>query len=116
MRHCADLVTSTERQEPIQKCFKSLEYISKFVIQSRLLFSRATGGQNEDSFRVDVHLVFNSFNKMLSTAGASAGKSSTSLEAVVPTQVIFLEHISHVYPHILRELPVLDLAKLVTLM
>ena len=45
VRHCADLVTSTERQEPIQKCFRSLEYIFKFVIQSRSLFSRATGGK-----------------------------------------------------------------------
>ena len=57
----------TERQEPIQKCFKSLEYIAKFVIQSRHLFSRATGGHSEDSFVVDIHLVFNSVNKMMSS-------------------------------------------------
>ena len=31
-------------------------------------------------------------------------------------QVVFLEHISTVYPHLLRELAVLDMAKLVTLM
>ena len=68
VRHCADLSTSTDYQEPIQKCFRSLEFISKFVIQSRILFSRATGGQNEDSFRIDVHLLFNSFNKMLAAA------------------------------------------------
>ena len=46
MRHCADLVTSTERQEPIQKCFRSLEFIFKFIIQSRQLFARATQGNN----------------------------------------------------------------------
>ena len=40
VRHCCDLVPQTERQEPIQKCFKSLEYIAKFVIQSRKLFSQ----------------------------------------------------------------------------
>ena len=46
VRHCADLVTSTERQEPIQKCFRSLEFIFKFIIQSRQLFARATQGNN----------------------------------------------------------------------
>ena len=46
VRHCADLVTSTERQEPIQKCFRSLEFIFKFIIQSRQLFARATQGNS----------------------------------------------------------------------
>lgn len=106
VRHCADLVTSTERQEPIQKCFRSLEFISKFIVQSRQLFSRATQGQNEDGFRMDVHLVFNSFNKML----------SISYETVLPAQILFLEHISATFPHFLRQMPTLDLAKLITLM
>lgn len=106
VRHCADLVTSTERQEPIQKCFRSLEFIAKFIIQSRQLFARATQGQNEDGFRMDVHLVFNSFNKML----------SVSYDTVLPAQTIFLNHISTVYPHLLRELVTLDMAKLITLM
>lgn len=77
IQHCAELVMSTERQEPIQKCFRSLEYIFKFVIQSRLLFSRATGGQFEDSFRYDVHRVFASLDKML----------CSSFEMILPTQV-----------------------------
>ncbi|XP_040570903.1 dedicator of cytokinesis protein 3 isoform X3 [Lepeophtheirus salmonis] len=106
VRHCADLVMSTDKQEPIQKCFKALEYISKFVVQSRILFARATGGENEDSFRVDVHLLFNSFNNMM---------SSTS-PTVLPSQVIFLKHISSVYAHFLQILPVVDIARLVTLL
>jgi len=68
---------STDRQEPIQKCFSSLEYIFKFVIQSRLLFARATGGQFGDSFRQDVHRVFASLDKML----------CISFEIILPTQV-----------------------------
>ena len=55
---------------------------------------------------MDVHLVFNSFNKML----------SISYEIVYPAQALFLEHISSTYPYLLRELATLDLAKLVTLM
>ena len=44
--HCADCcpVTSIERQEPIQKCFRALEFIAKFIIHSRQLFARATQG------------------------------------------------------------------------
>ena len=63
-------------------------------------------GQNEDGFRMDVHLVFNSFNKMLSIC----------YETILPAQTLFLEHISAVYSHFLQALPTLDLAKLITLM
>ena len=48
---------------------------------------------------MDVHLVFNSFNKML----------SISYEIVYPAQALFLEHISSTYPYLLRELATLDL-------
>lgn len=77
IQHCADRVNATDKQEPIKKCFRSLEYIFKFIIESRLLFARATGGQFEDSFRVDVLTVFNVFNKML----------THSNEVILPTQV-----------------------------
>lgn len=77
MQHCADWVSSTDKQEPIQKCFRSLEYIFKFIIQSRLLFSRATGGQYEDSFKKDLYNVFTALNKML----------AMSSDIILPTQV-----------------------------
>lgn len=65
VQHCADWIQSFDKQEPIQKCFRSLEYIFKLIIQSRLLFSRATCGQYEDSFRKDLYSVFSSLNNML---------------------------------------------------
>jgi dedicator of cytokinesis protein 3 len=77
VQHCADWATSTDRQEPIQKTFRSLEYIFKFIIQSRILFSRATGGQYEDSFKRDLLCVFASINKMLGQTG----------DVILPTQV-----------------------------
>ena len=55
---------------------------------------------------MDVHLVFNSFNKML----------SITYDTVLPAQTLFLEHISTTFPHFLRQMPTLDLAKLITLM
>ena len=65
VKHLADLCPQTEKQEPIMRCFRSLEYIFKFSIQSRLLFVRATGGTNEDSFRTDVTNLFESFAYLL---------------------------------------------------
>jgi hypothetical protein len=77
VQHCADWMSSTDKQEPIQKCFRSLEYIFKFIIQSRLLFARATGGQYEDSFKKDLYNVFTALNKML----------AMSSDVILPTQV-----------------------------
>ncbi|CAB0010662.1 unnamed protein product [Nesidiocoris tenuis] len=65
VQHCADWVEATEKQEPILKCFRSLESIFKFIVESRLLFARATQGQYEESFNRDLYSVVDSLNKVL---------------------------------------------------
>lgn len=70
------------------RCFRSLEYIFKFIIQSRLLFARATGGQNEDSFRVDVDSLVDSFARML----------SMNLDNIEASQVSIVSEIILKYP------------------
>ena len=105
VRHCADMVPKAERQDPIRKCFQSLHHVFRFIVTSRQLFSRAMGVQSEDSFRVEIHLLFNSFNKML----------SYNTETVLSTQVAFLLNLSSVYPSLLEVIPVIDVSKLVTL-
>ncbi|KAJ8929040.1 hypothetical protein NQ314_018309 [Rhamnusium bicolor] len=102
VQHCADWVVSFEKQEPIQKCFKSLEYIFKLIIQSRLLFSRATGGHFEDSFRRDLFGVFASLNKMLTINDSH----------IINTQVALLLAISAVYEQLIEVLPTLEITKL----
>ncbi|XP_065212165.1 dedicator of cytokinesis protein 3 isoform X2 [Planococcus citri] len=102
IQHCADRVTATEKQEPIKKCFRSLEYIFKFIIESRLLFARATGGQFEDNFKMDVLGVFAVFNKML----------THSYDTILPTQVALLHSISAVFDLLLQVLSPIDVAKL----
>ncbi|XP_026677811.1 dedicator of cytokinesis protein 3 [Diaphorina citri] len=101
IQHCADYVSSTEKQEPIQKCFRSLEYVFKFIIESRLLFSRATGGQYEEGFQRDLFAVFNALNSML----------SVSYDIILDTQIALLEGISAVYDELTQVLPVLEVAK-----
>ena len=49
VRHCADMVPKAERQDPIRKCFQSLHHVFRFIVTSRQLFSRAMGGQSEDT-------------------------------------------------------------------
>ncbi len=78
----------------------------KFIIRSRLLFVRTSVGQVDASFRDSVKLLFDSFNKML----------SYSNDNFQNTQIIFLKHISSVYPHVLMILPVAEVAEFVTLM
>jgi dedicator of cytokinesis protein 3 len=78
VQQSADMAHTTDTQEPIQKIFRSLEYIFKFIIQSRLLFARATGCQYEENFKKDLLSVFAAINKMLSQPG----------EIILPTQVL----------------------------
>lgn len=86
MQQSADMAHTTDTQEPIQKIFRSLEYIFKFIIQSRLLFARATGCQYEENFKKDLLSVFAAINKMLSQPG----------EIILPTQVCAF-NLNHLY-------------------
>lgn len=102
VQHCADWVTAAEKQEPIIKCFRSLEYIFKFIIQSRLLFARATAGQYEDSFKRDLYCVFAALNKML----------GIPYDMVLHSQIALLYSVSAVFEQLVAVLPVLEVAKL----
>jgi len=84
------------------KCFRSLEYIFKFIIQSRLLFARATAGQYEDSFKRDLYCVFAALNKML----------GIPYEMVLLSQIALLLSIAAVFEQLIAVLPILEVAKL----
>ena len=92
VKHCNDMVPSTDRQDPIRKCYQSIGHVFKFIVASRKLFAKATGGQNEDGFQMEVHLLFNSFNKMLSFQS----------ETVLSTQIVFLSNLSTIYPSLIQ--------------
>ncbi|CAL4096668.1 unnamed protein product, partial [Meganyctiphanes norvegica] len=94
VKHLANVCPQTEKPEPIVRCFKSLEYIFKFIIQSRLLFARATGGQNEDSFRDDINGLFDSFTKLLGEC----------LDNIQTSQVTLLENIQGGCDQLIRAL------------
>lgn len=103
VQHLADWVTTADRAEPIQKCFDSLEYIFKLIIQSRKLFSRATGGQYEDSFRRDLYALFTSLNRLLGVS---------SYDVILPTQEALLNSTGAILVQLRGILPAQELGTL----
>lgn len=63
-----------------QQSTQALEYLFKFIVQSRILYSRATCGMEEDQFRASIQDLFQSIRFVLSL-------DSRSSENLVFTQV-----------------------------
>lgn len=106
VRHCSDLIQDAEEQSAIKNCFSSLEYIFKFIVQSRLLFARATGDQNEEAFKADLYELFSSFHRMLHI---------TSDAGILPIQVSLVNSFSQMYEQLLKVLPVGEVGRIVQL-
>lgn len=70
------------------------------------MFSRATCGQYEDSFRKDLYSVFSALNNMLSLSAPN----------ILSTQVTLLQSISAVYEQLVQVLSLLEVTKLATTM
>ncbi|KAI4802934.1 hypothetical protein KUCAC02_006501, partial [Chaenocephalus aceratus] len=90
-----DRIVDAEHQDHIQQVLKASEYIFKYIIQSRRLFSLATGGQNEEEFRVCIHELFMSIRFFLSQENKSASP-------VAQTQAVFLRTFPAVYGELLK--------------
>ncbi|XP_055773842.1 dedicator of cytokinesis protein 3-like isoform X4 [Salvelinus fontinalis] len=75
MDHSAEVV----KQNHIQEAMRALEYLLKFIIQSRILYSRATCGVDEEQFRASIQELFQSIRFVLSL-------DSRSSETLVFTQ------------------------------
>ncbi|KAJ8245663.1 hypothetical protein GJAV_G00273130 [Gymnothorax javanicus] len=101
-----DRVVDAEHQGHIQQILKATEYIFKYIIQSRRLFSRATGGQSEEEFRCCVHELFLSIRFFLSQE--TKGPSPVS-----HTQAVFLRTFPAVYCELLKVFGLREVAGLV---
>ncbi|KAI1891183.1 hypothetical protein AGOR_G00162330 [Albula goreensis] len=60
------------RQDHIQEAMRALEYLFKFIVQSRILYSRATCGMEEDQFRSSIQELFQSIRFVLSLDSRSS--------------------------------------------
>uniref|UniRef100_A0A670J655 Dedicator of cytokinesis protein 4 n=1 Tax=Podarcis muralis TaxID=64176 RepID=A0A670J655_PODMU len=101
-----DRITEVERQAHNQEVLKAQEYIFKYIIQSRKLFSLATGGQNEEEFCCCIQELLMSVRFFLSqeTKGASA---------LSQAQAVFLVSFPAVYSELLKLFEVREVANLV---
>nr|XP_043876933.1 dedicator of cytokinesis protein 4b isoform X1 [Solea senegalensis] len=98
-----DRIVDAEHQDHIQQVLKASEYIFKYIIQSRRLFSLATGGQNEDEFRVCIHELFMSIRFFLS-------QENKGTSPVAQTQAVFLRTFPAVYSELLKIFTVREVA------
>ncbi|XP_068162607.1 dedicator of cytokinesis protein 4b isoform X4 [Antennarius striatus] len=98
-----DRIVDAEHQDHIQQVLKASEYIFKYIIQSRRLFSLATGGQNEEEFRVCIHELFMSIRFFLS-------QESKGTSPVGQTQAVFLRAFPAVYGELLKIFTVREVA------
>nr|XP_060484934.1 dedicator of cytokinesis protein 3-like [Panthera onca] len=72
------------RQDHIQEAMRALEYLFKFIVQSRILYSRATCGMEEEQFRSSIQELFQSIRFVLSL-------DSRNSETLLFTQVCKLQ-------------------------
>ncbi|KAM6986822.1 dedicator of cytokinesis protein 4b isoform 3-T3 [Aplochiton taeniatus] len=98
-----DRIIDAEHQDHIQQVLKASEYIFKYIIQSRRLFSLATGGQNEEEFRCCVHELFMSIRFFLS-------HENKGTSPVTQTQAVFLRTFPAVYGELLKIFSVREVA------
>ncbi|KAK2096461.1 Dedicator of cytokinesis protein 4 [Saguinus oedipus] len=87
-----DRITEAERQEHIQEVLKAQEYIFKYIVQSRRLFSLATGGQNEEEFRCCIQELLMSVRFFLSQESKGSGALSQSQKKMMSAVCLFLHN------------------------
>uniref|UniRef100_A0A8C3H1Y9 Dedicator of cytokinesis 4 n=1 Tax=Corvus moneduloides TaxID=1196302 RepID=A0A8C3H1Y9_CORMO len=101
-----DRVTEVELHDHIQEVLKAQEYIFKYIVQSRRLFSIATGGQNEEEFRCCIQELLMSVRFFLS-------QESKGTSALSQLQAVFLSSFPSVYSELLKLFDVREVANLV---
>ncbi|XP_061114402.1 dedicator of cytokinesis protein 3-like [Conger conger] len=94
------------RQDHIQEALKALVYLFKFIVQSRLLYSRATCGLEEDQFRSSVQELFQSVRFVLSL-------DSRSSETLGLTQAALLSSFPAIFDELLQMFAVQEVAEFV---
>uniref|UniRef100_A0A3B4GTI0 Dedicator of cytokinesis protein 3-like n=1 Tax=Pundamilia nyererei TaxID=303518 RepID=A0A3B4GTI0_9CICH len=84
----------------------ALEYLFKFIIQSRILYSRATCGMEEEQFRTSVQELFQSIRFVLSL-------DSRNSETLIFTQAALLNSFPAIFDELLQMFTVQEVAEFV---
>lgn len=102
MDRSAELV----RQDHIQEAMRALEYLFKFIVQSRILYARATCGMEEEMFRASIQELFQSIRFVLSL-------DSRSSDSLIFTQAALLNSFPAIFDELLQMFTVQEVAEFV---
>ncbi|XP_058535055.1 dedicator of cytokinesis protein 3 isoform X7 [Ochotona princeps] len=94
------------RQDHIQEAMRALEYLFKFIVQSRILYSRATCGMEEEQFRSSIQELFQSVRFVLSL-------DSRNSETLLFTQAALLNSFPTIFDELLQMFTVQEVAEFV---
>ncbi|XP_066102004.1 dedicator of cytokinesis protein 3 isoform X5 [Saccopteryx bilineata] len=94
------------RQDHIQEAMRALEYLFKFIVQSRILYSRATCGMEEEQFRSSIQELFHSIRFVLSL-------DSRNSETLLFTQAALLNSFPTIFDELLQMFTVQEVAEFV---
>uniref|UniRef100_A0A8C5PP34 Dedicator of cytokinesis 3 n=1 Tax=Leptobrachium leishanense TaxID=445787 RepID=A0A8C5PP34_9ANUR len=94
------------RQDHIQEAMRALENLFKFIVQSRLLFARSTGGLEEEQFRCSIHELFQSMRFVLSL-------DTRSSDTLLFTQAALLNSFPAIFEELLPMFSVTEVAEFV---
>ncbi|XP_040595461.1 dedicator of cytokinesis protein 3 isoform X1 [Mesocricetus auratus] len=94
------------RQDHIQEAMRALEYLFKFIVQSRILYSRATCGMEEEQFRCSIQELFQSIRFVLSL-------DSRNSETLLFTQAALLNSFPTIFDELLQMFTVQEVAEFV---
>ncbi|XP_029398696.1 dedicator of cytokinesis protein 3 isoform X1 [Mus pahari] len=94
------------RQDHIQEAMRALEYLFKFIVQSRSLYSRATCGMEEEQFRSSIQELFQSIRFVLSL-------DSRNSETLLFTQAALLNSFPTIFDELLQMFTVQEVAEFV---
>ena len=112
VKQCADLVKVPEKRERILNCMRVLSWIVKFIIQSRILYTRATGhNEDSDSFRADMFSLYSAFDQVLAIETKGAGD-----ESLCAIQEAILLSLPTTFPQLISVLNVINLSKLLKML
>lgn len=100
--------TNAAAQKDIRSSMKALEYIFKFIIQSRVLQRNqekkgVAAGKSDDAFRDQLLTLFQSFNKMM---------AQTSPPSLIGAQILALQNFALIFKELSK---VFDTKELVTI-
>lgn len=104
VKKCLEYAAVPEWHTSIQRVFKAQKYVFQFIVQSRILYSKATGEQNDEHFLNDLRHLFKLYENLLANDD----------KMLIPLQETLLESFPAALEQLMRVMSSQELAQVVT--